>query len=112
MAEHAVAMAFAAAKRLLAELKGPTLADGIAAMGTTEFVSDVFARGSIAGCLIRSPRQAQRLQACLFQFRQTCNATTAPAATALIELFQKVKITKSLKAEFQQLRWSSDPSAR
>ena len=106
------AMAMEHSIRLLAELKGPTLADGIAAPGTTDFVSDVFARGSIAGCLIRSPRQVQRLQVCLCQFRQTCDTNTAPAATALIELFQKVKITKALKAEFQQLRWPSDPSAR
>jgi hypothetical protein len=99
--------------RFLAELEGPTLADGLAEPGTPEFVSDVFARGSIAACLIRSPRQAERLEACLAQFRRACDSSSIPPdATALVELFQKVKITKSQKAQFQQLRCPPDPSAR
>jgi hypothetical protein len=98
--------------RLLAQLDGPTLADGLAEPGTVEFESDVLTRGGIAACLLHSPRQAQRLHACLLQFRKACDGNVQPDATALVELFQKVKITKSLKAEFQQLRWPSDPSAR
>jgi hypothetical protein len=89
---------------LLADLKGPTLADGLAEPDKADFADDVLARGSIAACLLRSPRQLQRLQASLLQFRQACDSSTPPDATALIELLRKVKITKSLKSQFQQLR--------
>ena len=94
---------------LLAGLEGPTLADGLTEPGTVDFASDVLARGSIALCLLRSPRQLQRLHACLLQFRQACDSGTPPDATPVIELFQRAKITKALKAQFQQLR--SDPAA-
>jgi len=89
---------------LLSNLNGPTLADGLATPGTPAFAIDVMTRGSIATCLLRSPRQQQRLQTCLMQFRQACDNKTEPEVTDLFELFGKVKITKSLKAQFQQLR--------
>jgi len=95
--------------RVLSYLDGPTLADGPVEPGTPNFAIDVFTRGNIAACLLHAPRQVQRLQACLSQFRQACDSDIKPEATALAELFRRVKITKSLKAQFQQLRC---PAAR
>jgi hypothetical protein len=96
---------------VLAQLEGPTLADGLAEPRMREFASDVLTRGSIAACLLRSPKQLQRLHACLLQFRQACDRKAEPDTAALVELFRKVKIGKSLKAQFQQLRCPSDASA-
>ena len=55
---------------LLSNLNGPTLADGLANPGTPAFAIDVMTRGSIATCLLRSPKQQKRLQTCLGSAQQ------------------------------------------
>jgi hypothetical protein len=50
----------------------------------------VLTRGSVATCLLRSPKQTERLHACLLQFREACDGTPQPDATALVALLRKV----------------------
>ena len=73
---------------VLANLTGPTLADGLTAPGTADFAADVIIRGDIASCL---PTATQRLETCLSQFRKACDQD----ATALVELLRKARIRRS-----------------